>query len=364
MQVPAALDIGCRVNAKVPLKVKKVLIVDDSKFFRRVVRQIITSSPSLEIVGEASNGVEALDMVAKTDPDVVTLDVNMPVMGGIKALKHLMIKSPKPTVMFSSLTKEGASETFDALKFGAIDFITKPSRLSMDEMASQQEAIVRKIRMAANVRVEGIRLVRTKNTSGKLNQATRRLPLHHAIVLGASEGGYGSFLKIAPQLDPAMPAAFIGLLYAEPEHVDSFVDYLDNQCAINVRRARNNEFLQGGTFYLVCGKEYATVEMRGRHPVFIVHPAPFPNRNGSIDMLMFSVAENMKDQTIGVILSGSGRDGSEGVHEIHRVGGTVFVQSPKTCLVKEMPLSAIGNCRESKVINDSQIATEINQFFQ
>ena len=165
-----------------------------------------------------------------------------------------MIKSPKPTVMFSSLTKEGAHETFDALKYGAIDFITKPSRLSLAEMASQQETIIRKIRMASNVRVEGIRLVRTKNMHGKQPESKNSIPLRHAIVLGASEGGYGSFLKIAPQLNPAIPAAFIGLLYAEPEHVDSFVDYLDSQCAIKVRRARNDEFLQGGTFYLVCGE--------------------------------------------------------------------------------------------------------------
>lgn len=340
----------------------KVLVVDDSKFFRRVVRQILSASPSIEIVGEAGNGSEALEMVVKANPDVVTLDVNMPVMSGLTALKHLMIKSPKPTVMFSSLTKEGAHETFDALRYGAIDFITKPSRLGHEEIEAQQDTVIRKIKMAANVEIDEIRLVRTKApVEGQCSE--QGCDANGLIIFGASEGGYGCFLKIAPRLNPALPSALIGALYAEPKYVDSFVDYLDAKSRIRVRRARDGQVLEGGTLYFVCGTEYATVQLKEEKLVFVIRKAPFPTRKGAIDMLMFSAAEVMREKTVGVVLSGSGPDGAEGVQEIHRLGGIPMIQSPKTCLVKEMPLTAIGKCSASHVVSDSQIAAKINDIF-
>jgi two-component system chemotaxis response regulator CheB len=360
MQAAAALERS--LGEKPGDRRIKVLVVDDSKFFRRVVRQILNASPSIEIVGEAANGSEALEMVVEANPDVVTLDVNMPVMSGLTALKHLMIKSPKPTVMFSSLTKEGAHETFDALRYGAIDFITKPSRLGQEEIEAQQDTVIRKIKMAANVEIDKIKLVRTKApVEGQCSK--QGCDANGLIIFGASEGGYGSFLKIAPRLNPGLPSALIGVLYAEPKHIDSFVDYLDVQSQIRVRRATNGQILEGGTLYFVCGTEYATVQLKEDKPVFVIHSAPFPSRKGSIDMLMFSAAEVMREKTIGVVLSGSGPDGAEGVQEIHRLGGTPMVQSPKTCLVKEMPLKAIGKCSASHVVSDSQLAAEINTIF-
>jgi two-component system chemotaxis response regulator CheB len=340
----------------------KVLVVDDSKFFRRVVRQILNASPSIEIVGEACDGSEALEMVKKTNPDVVTLDINMPVMSGITALKHLMIKSPRPTVMFSSLTKEGAHETFESLRYGAIDFITKPSRLGQEEIEAQQDMVIHKIQMAANVEIDKIRLVRTNMPDE--GQCSGTTPdVKGLVIFGASEGGYSSFLKIVLRLDPGLPSAFIGVLYAEPKYVDSFVEYLDAQSRICVKRPVDGQVLEGGTLYFVCGTEYATVQLRDEKPVFAIHPAPFPNRKGSIDMLMFSSAELMREKTVGVVLSGSGSDGAEGVEEIHRLGGTPMVQSPKTCLVKEMPLTAIGKCNASRMVRDSRIAAVINSLF-
>lgn len=340
----------------------KVLIVDDSKFFRRVVRQILGSSPSIDIVGEAGDGSEALEMVAKAKPDVVTLDVNMPVMSGLTALKHLMIKSPTPTVMFSSLTHEGASETFDALRYGAIDFITKPSRLGQEEIEAQQYTVIRKIKMAANVEIDKVKLVRTAAPAER-RDCDQVYDADGLIIMGASEGGYGCFLKIATQLNSNLPSALIGVIYAEPQHVDSFVNYLDGQSQIRVKRAKDGLVLEGGTLYFVCGTEYATVQLRDKKPVFVIHPALFPTCKGAIDMLMFSSAELMHEKTIGVVLTGSGLDGAEGVQEIHRLGGTALVQSPKTCLVKEMPLTAIGKCSASRVVSDSHIAAEINNIF-
>jgi two-component system chemotaxis response regulator CheB len=340
----------------------KVLIVDDSAFFRRVFKQILANAPQIEIVGEAANGAEALEMVKETDPDVVTMDINMPVMDGIKALKHLMIKSPRPTVMFSTLTTEGAHETFDALRYGAIDFIPKPSRLFKDEIETQQNAIVRKIKLAANVAIERIRLVRT-GTPDPCSRDNGVRDAASVIILGAAEGGYSSFLKIAPQLHPGLPSALIGVLYADQKHVDSFAAYLDGLSQIRVKRAKNGETLQGNTLYFVCGTEYATVEKHAEKLIFVVHPAPFPNRKGSVDMVMFSLAELMGAKAMGVVLSGSGRDGAEGIQEIHRLGGTPVVQAPTTCLVKEMPMAAIGRCAASRVVGDAQIAAEINAKF-
>jgi two-component system, chemotaxis family, protein-glutamate methylesterase/glutaminase len=340
----------------------KVLIVDDSKFFRRVFRQILNTSPLIEIVGEAADGSQALAMIEQHNPDVVTMDVNMPVMDGIKALKHLMIKSPRPTVMFSTLTTEGAHETFDALRYGAIDFIPKPSRLSPNEIEAQQDAIVRKIKLAANVEIDRIKLVRTV-AAPKGSHDDRTPAMDGVVILGASEGGYGTFLKIAPRLGPDLPCALIAVLYAEPAHVNAFVDYLESQSRIRVRRAKDGQLLEGGTLYFVCGTEYATVKKENHDIIFGIHTAPFPTRKGSIDMLMFSLAELMEEKTVGIVLSGSGRDGAEGIQEIHRLGGTPIVQAPKTCLVKGMPMAAIGRCGAARVVSDAQLAAEINNTF-
>jgi two-component system, chemotaxis family, protein-glutamate methylesterase/glutaminase len=338
----------------------KVLLVDDSQMIRRVIRRILESSKSLRVVGEASNGAEALDLIPRLNPDVVTLDINMPVMDGLTTLKHMMIKSPKPAVMISTLTREGASVTFDALKYGAIDFITKPSQLNGKQIIEQKKNIVRKVSLAANVETGEIRYLRSP--AGKNLCFLEKKPVSERVfTIGASEGGYSSLLKIVPLLRPDIPATVLVVLYAEPVYVDAFVQYLNDHSLILVKRAKYGEPLLEGTCYIASGHEYITVENLSGKYFLQVNPNPFPNRKGAINMLMMSAAENFGKKAVGAILSGEGDDGIEGLREILRQGGQGLVQDPKTCLYKDMVLSVLNNLRIDRVVPDREMANEFNQ---
>jgi two-component system chemotaxis response regulator CheB len=340
----------------------KLLIVDDSKLIRRAVSNIFKAQDNFQVVGEAGNGKEALDMLAGLNPDVVTLDINMPVMDGLTTLKHIMIKSPRPTVMLSSLTQEGASVTFDALKYGAIDFIPKPSRTNGDSIGEQELNIVKKIKLAAEVEIESVQYIRSipKEKSDKRPDGIECKGL---IAMGASEGGYGALLKIIPQIIPDLPAALLVVIYADSKHVDAFAGYLDSHSFVKVRRAKDGEGIKGGVCYLCSGEEYVTIHSSDNKYNLQISPSPFAERRGSINMLMFSVAEAMGMRAAGVILSGSGEDGAEGLAEVIRAGGTAIVQVPKTCLYKEMARTALDRCEADLVISDVKIASAINEFF-
>ncbi|MEA3333191.1 MAG: chemotaxis protein CheB [Pseudomonadota bacterium] len=340
----------------------RLLIVDDSRLIRTAIRKIFDLDAQVKIVGEAANGNEALAIIPKLKPDVITLDINMPKMDGLLTLKHIMIKHPTATVMVSSLTKEGATKTFDALRFGAIDFIAKPSQLEGKGFKTQQQNILEKIKLAAAVQMENIRLSRTRINAPTNNNSTQT-EIDRCVVFGASEGGYGAMLKIIPRLKPDLPAAYIGIIYAAPAYVDAFANYLNRHSVINVKRAIEGITLQSGTCYLATGYEYITAVKMNKKLALRVHPSPFPERRGTINILMLSLSEIMSNKTMGVILSGQDQDGAEGVAEIARVGGDVIIQSPQTCLFKEMAQTAIRMCNSGKIVADINIANAIEDYF-
>lgn len=339
----------------------KILVVDDSKLIRRTISRIFESENNFVVAGEAENGKEALKQIPLLDPDVVTLDINMPVMDGLTALKHIMIKSPKPTVMLSSLTSEGATITFDALKYGAVDFIQKPSRLSENSREEQSRSLVQKVVMAANVRIDTLQFIRSRPVD-KAGTKSDGLDCRNLVAIGSGEGGYASLLKIVPRLDPGARSAYVVCIYAASEHVRAFAKYLNEHSEIEVKVAHSSEPVRGGVCYISPGNQYVTVEPKNGRFNLKVNPAPFESRKGSINMLMFSAAEMFNNRCIGVILSGSGEDGSEGLTEIIRLGGFSIVQDPDTCLCKEMTMSALEACRVHRVVANGGIAGEINQF--
>lgn len=341
----------------------RLLIVDDSRMIRTAIKKIFDADEQIEVVGEAANGKLALEMIPELKPDIITLDVNMPKMNGLLTLKHIMIKYPTPTVMISSLTKEGSFETFDALRLGAIDFIAKPSQLGADTVKTYQQNILQKIKLAADVKMRNIRLLRTRKHNLVATDKPGNVDIKRYFILGASEGGYGAMLKIIPKLKPEWPAVYLGVLYADPTYIDSFASYLDHHSAINVKRAKDGIKIQAGTCYLAAGSEYITAVEANQTLSLRVHSSPFPERRGAINMLMLSLAESMMDHTTGIILSGQGQDGAEGVMEIARMGGDVIIQAPQTCLFKEMPLAAIRQCKSGKISLDTRIADMIKSYF-
>ena len=340
----------------------KVLIVDDSAVVRKILTDELSRYDDIEIVGTAVDPYVAREKIVKLRPDVITLDINMPEMDGLSTLKHIMIKHPTPTVMFSALTREGATETFDALRFGAIDFMPKPSQSKGDDIADQERLILQKVKIAAGVEIGAVRMLRTSHRE-TLENPPRAMDAEGIAVFGASEGGYGALLKIIPQLPPDLPAAYMVILYATPDHVTAFADYLNANSAITVKRAVDGQPVRGGICYLAAGSEYASLHLTAGRMTMQVNPSPFPERRGAINMLMLSVSEIMQNQTIGVVLSGKGNDGAEGSAEVRRVGGTVIMQDPRTCLFQEMVQAALKAAKADHICSDQEIASAIKTAF-
>ena len=338
----------------------KLLIVDDSNVMREAIAEMFATDSAIEVVGEAKNGAEALQAARQLNPDVITLDVAMPVMDGMTALKHLMIKDPHPVVMLSSLTLEGAKVAFDALRYGAVDFISKPSALT-DTSLSQQEAEIRsKIEYAASVEVNAIKYIRSGKDAVHYDGVTGS-HCKKIVSIGAAEGGYGALLKIIPQLPVDMTTAYLSVLYVAPAYIDAFASYLNNYSAVEVKRATHDEEIKPGVCYLSSGVDYMSVHKQKGIYTLHVSPAPFASRKGAADMLLFSTADTAGTDSIGIVLSGLGRDGAEGLEEITRMGGTAIVQDPKTCLCKEMANAALELNKPGYVVADSNIATTLEQ---
>ena len=338
----------------------RILIVDDSSLMRLGITSIFSDDGQIEIVGEAVDGKQALSMIDELDPDLVTLDVNMPVMDGLTTLKHLMVVNPKPVVMLSSLTSEGSDITFDALRYGAVDFVTKPSKAE-DGFDQAKELIVSKVKAAAEVKVDAVRYIRVPENNKDHGSCTQQC--HQVVIVGAAEGGYGSLLKIVPALRNDMSSAFLVVLYAERKHVEAFAKYLDSISAIEVRSACHGELVEAGVCYIGSGNDYMTLHQDDGMPTLHVQSAPFDFRKGSVDRTMFSAAEIFGSNVLGIILSGKDSDGVEGLDEILHNGGVGIVQDPASCLFKEMPMSAINQCKPEYVVTDTKISTVISEVF-
>ena len=338
----------------------KVLVVDDSKMIRRVICDIINSDCDKTVVGEAQDGKEALELLKKTNPDVITLDINMPVMDGLTALKHIMIGNPTPTVMISALTQEGALETFDSLKYGAIDFLPKPSKVKGGDLKSQQDEILRKIELAAGVQIESVRYLR-RPAMDKSHGPAKGHACQCALVLGAAEGGYGALLNVIPRLQTDLPVAYVAVMHQAPQHIDAFARYL-NQCShLTVNRAKKGTILKGGNCYLVASTENMGVYKHKDTLKFKIEK-PLPEGCGAIDRLMSSMAAAMTDRAGGVVLTGTGKDGLKGLGDIIKLGGAAFVQDPRSCLFKETPKAALDAYPVKYMVSDKQMAGAINAY--
>ncbi len=339
-----------------------VLVVDDSKMIRRVLCDIINSDNRKNVVGEAANGEEALELLRELNPDVITLDINMPVMDGLTTLKHIMINNPTPTVMISALTQEGASETFDALKYGAIDFLPKPSQVKGGDLQSQQNEILRKIELVTGVQIESVRYLRRPSREKNPNSVKTADQCQSILALGASEGGYGALLNVIPRLRMDLSSAYVAVMHQAPHHLDSFARYLDQCSQLNVDRAIDATIVKSGTCYLAASTEFVTLGNIDDQLVLQVDASPFPTRHGAINRLMGSASQVLREKAAGVILTGTGDDGLDGLGEIIDGGGTAFIQDPRSCLFKETPVAAAKRYDVEYLVSDKQMAGAINAY--
>lgn len=324
----------------------KVLIVDDSALIRSVMNEIISSQPDMEVVGVAPDPLVARELIKQTNPDVLTLDVEMPKMDGLDFLEKLMRLRPMPVVMISSLTERGSEITMRALELGAVDFVTKPKLSIQSGMREYAELIADKIRTASKARIKprvALPPGAAKTESGQL--PSLRNPLTSSeklIIIGASTGGTEAIREFLLQ----MPSDCPGILIAQhmPEgFTRSFARRLDGLCKISVNEAAGGERILPGHAYIAPGHSHLLLARSGANYVTqLDQGAPVNRHRPSVDVLFRSAANAAGKNAVGVILTGMGKDGAAGMLEMRNAGAYNFAQDEASCVVFGMPREAIA----------------------
>ena len=329
----------------------RVVVVDDSALVRGVLSEIINRTGDMQVVGTACDPYEARERIRELDPDVVTLDVEMPRMDGLAFLERLMRLRPTPVVMVSTLTERGAQTTLRALELGAVDFVAKPTadvRGGLQELARE---IACKLRIAAQARV-GRHLAalpaqaapRTKPAPGSARSDT-------LIAIGASTGGTEAIRELLQGLPPTLPGIVI-TQHMPPGFTASFAARLDGLCALHVREARDGEPVLQGHVYIAPGGRHVTVERAasGGYVVRIDDGEPVNRHKPSVDVMFRSVARWAGPRAIGIMLTGMGADGAAAMREMRERGAYNFVQDQASCVVYGMPREAVAAGAADEVV--------------
>lgn len=330
----------------------RVLVVDDSALMSRQISSILSEDSAIEVIGRAKDGLEALTMVKDLRPDVVTMDVEMPRMNGITALKHIMVKHSVPTVMISALTKEGARTTFDALKYGAIDVIAKPSRREDENLEAQKADIITKVRRAAAIRTGRSRYIRMAAPIRRDEKSPKGVPdpLTRFIAVGAGTGGYYGLLRIIPSLPADFSDVLIAVILVASRYVEPFVAYLDAHSAIPVRSVTGPFVPEKGACYISSGDHLLGVQNSDDALGFSA--VPKSDSEGAIDHLFRSLAGTLNNRVVGVVMTGAGQDGADGLASVREAGGTAVVQDINNCIDPSMPIAALEKGSVDKVLPD------------
>jgi two-component system, chemotaxis family, protein-glutamate methylesterase/glutaminase len=338
-----------------PTKKFRVLVVDDSAFMCKVLESIFNADSQLQVVGRAKDGREAVSLAESLKPDVITMDLNMPHMDGLQATATIMTNNPRPIVIVSSESKEGAASTLKALELGAIDFVTKPSSAIDLDMQSIKEELLRKVRVAAKVRV-----VRTASRLANAIQAPAKNPSPTAakpsppsrpapensdmrfpvVVLGASTGGPATVMRLAPGFTRDFPAAVILVQHMPASFTSQYALQLAEFTSIRVKEAEPNEAIQPGTLYICPGGQHLRITSTGRVELDS-NSGRIEGYLPNIDVTMESVAAFGGPMSIGVVLTGMGSDGARGARLIKSAGGMVIAQDEATSVIFGMPAETI-----------------------
>ncbi|MFC1592421.1 chemotaxis response regulator protein-glutamate methylesterase [Candidatus Omnitrophota bacterium] len=320
----------------------RVLIVDDSFLMRKIISDIVSSDANFEVVGKAKDGKDALDKVFTLNPDVVTLDINLPVIDGLEVLKEVIQKQPTRVIMISAHTQKGASATMLALELGAVDFISKPSgEISLDIRKLKSE-IISKIRMAAQIDLGKLLSTLTRPTVSKPDLRQKLPQIKKLVVIGASTGGPKAILKVLENVSIDVPAAFLIVQHMPEGFTLSFAERISWQSKIKAKEAEQGDIISSGKVYVAPAGSHMVikrlsprdgnllvVELNRNAPVNYVRP--------SIDVTMQSAAEAFCPNVVGVILTGMGKDGLEGAKTIKQKGGVIIAQDEDTSVVWGMP---------------------------
>lgn len=327
----------------------RLLIIDDSALMRQLLQEILSQDDEIEVVGTAADPLIARQKIKALNPDVLTLDVEMPRMDGLEFLNKVMTLRPMPVVMVSSLTAQGAEVTLRALEMGALDFVTKPTqdlRQGMQDLSAQLRA---KVKAAATARVAPRRSA--SNTSRPARSSVPFQSTEKIIAIGASTGGVEAVREIVEALPPNAPAVFV-TQHMPPRFTSQFANRLNGFCAVNVQEARDGERAIQGHVYIAPGDRHLTIARSGAHFVCRLDDGPpVTGHKPSVDVLFKSAAQAAGRNVIGAILTGMGKDGAAGMLAMREAGALTFGQDEASCVVYGMPKAAAEIGAVTKQVN-------------
>ena len=335
----------------------KVLVVDDATFMTKAISDLLESDPDIEVVGVANNGLEGLEKIKELQPDVVTLDIDMPVMDGLQAVRHIMIESPVPIVVLSSLFSDG-SITFEALRLGVVDFVAKPSGAISSDIHTAKQHIVDRIKLASAVNFQNIRRVRiNKQTKeGGLAELYGFHPLDYIIAIGTSLTGPNTFIRLMTRLNAGLPAAAVILLEISPKILAAFAEKFNEFVSWKIEVARQGTVLEQGVCYIQSNMASLTIGLNENgDPCFQLGDRV----ENPLNTFFRSAAEVFRENTVGVLLTGYGDDGSDGFAAIQEKAGKTIAQSVESCVYPNLTDIAIKRNKVDLVVEEAKLAEAI-----
>jgi len=322
----------------------RVLVADDSALMRKIISDVVNSDPSLEVIATARNGEEAYQKVLALNPDVVTMDIEMPVMDGLTTLEKLMKDHPVPVIMLSALTQKGAAATITALEKGAVDFIAKPSGTISVDLAKLSQEIIAKIKTAAEVKVSRFKMAMPKPEASpaRIPPDLRSLVQGQfaLVVMGTSTGGPKALHEVMSSLPSGLNAAILIVQHMPPGFTRSLAQRLDSVSQFAVKEAEDGDIIERGKAYIAPGNYH--MEIKSQKDKHVIQLSQAPQVNGhrpSVDVL-FNSAAKVKDTKVGVIMTGMGSDGAMGMKALKESGVVTIGESAETSVVYGMPKAA------------------------
>ena len=321
-------------------RVLRVVVIDDSAYVRKVVREILSRSPFLEVVGTARDGREALELVERLDPDVVTCDLIMPELDGVGFVREQMQRRPVPIIIMS-VAKETAEAALTALDLGAIDFVQKPTALASEKMFEVSSELIDKVKAAGNISLNRLPAPPAQQTTPIVEPATKVAGTHSVdlVVIGISTGGPQALKRLIPQLPRDFPVPVVMVMHMPVGYTEMYAAKLNEQSPLEVREAAEGDEVKPGRIFLAQAGRHLTLK-RNANGTVVTHldARPFNTlHRPSVDVLFQSAAEVYGNRVLGVVMTGMGSDGKEGAAWIKSQGGLIFTEAETSCVVYGMP---------------------------
>jgi len=338
-------------------KIIKVLLIDDSPIALTILGRILSTAPDIQVVGTAKNGKEGLDLIPELNPDVLCVDLHMPVMDGYEFTKECMSRFPKPILVVSVSVQEGSVNIFKLLQAGAVDVFAKPRSGIESEYDKRALELISKVRMVAGV--VPIRRGRRAELKPIISHSEISIPHLKIIAIGASTGGPQALQTILSQLPANFPIPIICVQHIGNEFATGFIEWLTTQCRIKVKFAQTGESPEHGTIYFPQPETHLKINGDGK--LFSTSEPLYDGHRPSITVTMRSIADYYKNNVMAILLTGMGRDGAEGMLSVSRAGGITIAQDENSSIVFGMPKTAIEIGAAKHVLSPEDIARILNE---